>query len=90
MRFNSELRQRLDGVSLATAEVVYFMPDHPSVLQSFIWQTMDEAPKFPRICRFLDFWRSDIEAVIHSVRVAHAMKLSPNKWRSVETELKLH
>ena len=25
---------------LTTAEVLYYMPDHPELLQSFIWQTL--------------------------------------------------
>ena len=66
----SDLVLRLDGWRLATAEVLYYMPDHPKLLQSFIWQTLDLAPSYPRIHKFLDFWRAEIEAVIHSVRLA--------------------
>ncbi|MCG8441898.1 MAG: usg protein [Caulobacterales bacterium] len=58
-------------VCLATAEVLYFLPDHPSLLQSFIWQTHDFAPRFPRIEKFLDFWRREIDAAIHSVNITH-------------------
>ena len=32
---------------------------------------MDKAPEFARLSQFLDFWRREIEAVIHSIRVAH-------------------
>jgi uncharacterized protein Usg len=34
-----ELSLRLRGWRLATAQVLYYIPDHPSLLQSFIWQT---------------------------------------------------
>lgn len=72
-----ELSLRLRGWRLATAEVLYYMPDHPSLIQSFVWQTMDLAPAYPRIHRFLDFWRREIDAVIHSVRLASGEILAP-------------
>lgn len=77
----SEFRERLSGATLLTAEVVYYMPDHPSLLQTFMWQTLDVAPKYPRLEQFLDFWRREIEAVIHSVRVAHGQPLDVPQWR---------
>ncbi|HRO03026.1 MAG TPA: protein usg [Terricaulis sp.] len=72
-----ELRLRLAGWRLATAEVLYYMPDHPSLLQSFIWQTLDLAPDYPRLHRFLEFWRREIDAAIHSVRLASGETLAP-------------
>lgn len=85
-----ETAQRLAGYRLATAQVLYYMPDHPSVLQSFVWQTMDLAPRFPRISQFLDFWRREIEAVIHSVQVGHDEAIAPPDWRAFDAELRLH
>ncbi|HYD89739.1 MAG TPA: aspartate-semialdehyde dehydrogenase [Vitreimonas sp.] len=76
---HDELTLRLNGWRLATAEVLYYMPDHPSVLQSFMWQTLDLAPEYPRIHKFLDFWRREIDAVIHSVRLASGETLAPPK-----------
>jgi len=72
-----EMRLRLEGWRLTTAEVLYYMPDHPSLLQSFIWQTLDIAPGYPRIHRFLDFWRKEIDAIIHSVQLATGETLAP-------------
>jgi len=72
-----ELSLRLRGWRLATAEVLYFMPDHPALIQSFVWQTLDLAPSYPRIHKFLDFWRREIDAVIHSVRLASGETLAP-------------
>jgi uncharacterized protein Usg len=74
---HEEMRLQLDGWRLATAEVLYYMPDHPALLQSFIWQTLDLAPSYPRIHRFLDFWKREIDAVIHSVRLASGETLAP-------------
>ena len=72
-----DLTLRLQGWRLATAEVLYYMPDHPALVQTFVWQTLDLAPRYPRIHRFLDFWRREIDAVIHSVRLATGETLAP-------------
>ena len=75
----SEFALQLHGWRLATAEVLYYMPDHPTLLQSFVWQTLDLAPAYPRIHRFLDFWRREIDAVIHSVQLASGEQLAPGR-----------
>jgi uncharacterized protein Usg len=85
-----EFEQRLKGATLLTAEVLYYMPDHPKLLQTFMWQTMDIAPKYPRLNQFLDYWRREIEAVIHSVRVAHSEPLAAPAWRNANGVLRLH
>ena len=36
---------QLKGFSLTTAEILYKMPDHPSLLQSYIWQDYDLSPQ---------------------------------------------
>jgi uncharacterized protein Usg len=83
------LRQ-LQGYGLSTVEIHYYLPDHPSLLQQFIWQDYDVAPKFPVLRNFLEFWRRDIEAVLHSVRVAHNHLIRPCEWRSVDHEFSIH
>lgn len=66
----SELGLQLNGYRLTTAEILYHMPDHPHLLQSFVWQFMDNAPGYPKLTRFLRFWEVNIEGRIHSVNVA--------------------
>jgi len=66
---------------LTTAEILYHLPDHPAVLQSFIWQELDVAPKFPVLRKFLDFWSSNIDGKLHSVRVASSALITPGEWR---------
>ena len=78
-----DLVLRLNGWRMATVEVLYYMPDHPTLLQSFVWQTLDLAPAHPRIHKFLDFWRREIDAVIHSVRLASGEELAPAPVRHV-------
>jgi uncharacterized protein Usg len=72
-----ELSCQLRGQRLTTAEVIYYMPDHPALLQSFMWQTLDLPPEFPRICAFLHFWRREIDAVIHSVTCSAVGLIAP-------------
>ena len=47
MRDTSELELMLQGYGLTTAKFLYHLPDHPHLLQTFIWQHYDLAPKFP-------------------------------------------
>jgi uncharacterized protein Usg len=79
----SDLGAQLQGQRLTTAEVLYYLPDHPALLQSFLWQTLDLAPDFPRIQRFLDFWRREIDAVIHSVEISSASQITPGRFTPV-------
>lgn len=84
-----DFQRRLDGWRLTTAEILYYMPDHPKLLQSFVWQTLDLAPRYPRIEKFLDFWKREIDAVIHSVRIAGGQELAPAKI-ALQREWKLN
>jgi len=79
-----DFEAQIRGKRLTTAEILYYLPDHPSLLQTFLWQTYDAAPEFPRLAQFLDHWRREIEAVIHSVRVAHSALVKPAEWRGAE------
>lgn len=82
--------QRLAGHGLLTAQIHYWMPDHPSLLQQFVWQTLDVAPRFPALARFLDHWRREVEATIHEIRIAHAALLKPAEVRLVDGIIRLH
>ena len=87
MRQDQDFVERLSGKGLLTTEVLYYRPDCRSLLQSFVWQTLDTAPRFPRLAEFLDHWRRDIEAMIHSIRIAHADWAGPSEWRAVDGEI---
>lgn len=75
---------------LTTAEILYKMPDHPAVLQTFIWQKHDLAPRFPELHRFLEFWRREIEGPLHSIRVASAALTRPAEFRYANGVFRLH
>lgn len=84
MRVDEDFAVQLRGSRLTTTEVLYHLPDYPGILQSFLWQTYDVAPDYPRLHQFLDHWRREIEAVIHTVRVAHAGLIKPAEWSGAE------
>lgn len=86
----SETELRLLGYRLATAEILYRMPDHPDLLQTFVWQALDLAPKFPVLTKFLGFWERNLDGPLHSVRVASRDLITPNDFRSFDGEFRLH
>ncbi|HEX4261176.1 MAG TPA: usg protein [Acetobacteraceae bacterium] len=83
------LATQLGDYRLTTAEILYHMPDHPGLLQTFVWQELDIAPRFPVLHRFLDFWTHNLDGRLHSVRVASASLVTPGRMRHA-TELRLH
>ncbi len=86
----SSLRLQLLGHRLTTAEIIYHMPDHPRLLQTFVWQAYDLAPRYPALTKFLRFWEQHIEGALHIVRVASAALVKPAEFRYVKGELRLH
>ncbi len=83
-------RQQLQGYGLTTAEILYRLPDHPALLQTFLWQHYDLAPRFPELSRFLKFWEREIEGALHSVKVAHNSLISPAECRIALAEFALN
>ena len=89
-RIDQSFRAQLAGFSLTTAEILYRLPDHPSLLQSYIWQEYDEHPRFPRLRTFLDFWSRNLDGKLFRVRVAHKRLITPAELRLVGDELRVH
>ena len=85
-----DFEAQLRGKRLTTAEVIYYMPDHPSLLQRFMWQTLDLAPDYPRVHEFLEFWRREIDAVIHSVNVTAVGEVRAPRVRIAGVISRLH
>ena len=84
------LERQLKGYRLTTAEILYRRPDHPSLLQEYIWQELDIAPRFPVLTRFLCFWERNLEGRLHTVRVASAQLVHPAEFRWTAGVLRLH
>lgn len=82
--------QQLAGYGLTTAEILYRLPDHPGLLQAYIWQDYDIAPDFPTLIRFLTFWQEKLDGPLHSVRVGHTRLIRPAEIKSFNGEFRLH
>jgi uncharacterized protein Usg len=78
-----QLRDRV----LTTAEILYYFPDYPALLQQYIWQDYDRAPEFPCLRKFISYWNSHLDGRVHSVRVTRAGIIVPGDFHapSVET-----
>ena len=74
---DADFLRMIEGYSLTTAEILYRMPDHPLLLQSYVWQDYDQAPHFPVLQRFLSFWQRSLEGRLHTVRVTSARLMRP-------------
>lgn len=83
MTADPQFLAQLEGYSLTTAEILYRMPDAQGILQVYIWQEYDLAPRFPRLGKFLAFWKRELDGPIHSVRVASAQLIRPLDISSV-------
>jgi uncharacterized protein Usg len=86
----SVIERQLMGYRLTTAQILYHMPDHPGLLQTFIWQEFDLAPRFPELSRFLAFWQRELDGKLHSVRVASAALVRPAELRYAGGQFSLH
>lgn len=80
---------QLRGFSLTTAEILYRLPDHPSLLQTYVWQDYDLHPRFPKLTGFLDYWSRHLEGKLFKVTVAHRGLVSPAELKLIGTELRL-
>ena len=81
---------QLAGYSLTTAEILYRLPDHPSLLQSYVWQDYDMAPRFPRLKQFLDFWTGNLEGNLYRIRIAHARLVHPRDVRYAQGQFSIN
>ncbi len=84
---HADFKKQLQDYRLTTAEIIYRLPDHPSLLQSYIWQELDLAPKFPILHRFLHFWETKLEGKLYQVRIDHMAIISPTDFRHAGVEL---
>ena len=81
---------QLQGYRLTTAKILYHLPDHPSLLQEFLWQHLDMAPKFPVLTKFLDSWTTNLDGELHSVTVGQTQIIKPAEFSAVAGRIHLH
>ena len=87
---STDFKRQLSGYGLTTAQILYRRPDHPWLLQTFVWQDYDLCPNFPELQGFLKFWQRSLEGVLHSVTVAHSRLIKPAELKAIGGEFKLH
>ena len=90
MQASDAFRKQMEGYGLTTAEILYRMPDHPALLQSYIWQEYDLFPQFPHLRKFLDFWSHTLEGALHTITVAHNRLIRPREFKNLEGEFRIH
>ncbi|CAN7580034.1 usg protein [Bosea sp. LjRoot237] len=86
---SSDFARQLAGYGLTTADILYRLPDHPSILQEYIWQEYDLAPSFPELKRFLTFWQRSLEGKLFRVIVSHHGLIGPADLRAISGEFRL-
>jgi uncharacterized protein Usg len=87
---SEDFRKQVNGYGLTTAEILYRRPDHPWLLQTYVWQDYDLCPDFPELNQFLRFWEKSIEGVLHTVTVAHSRLIRPSEIRAIDGVFRLH
>ena len=85
-----DFQKQVEGYGLTTANILYRRPDHPWLLQSYVWQNYDLYPDFPELLGFLGFWQKSLEGVLHSVTVAHSRLVKPAEIKTVGGIFRLH
>ena len=87
---SKDFQRQMSGYGLTTAQILYRRPDHPWLLQTYVWQDYDLFPKFPELQRFLGFWVEKLEGPLHSVLVAHSRLIKPAELKAIDGEFRLH
>jgi uncharacterized protein Usg len=82
-----EIELMLQGFRLTTANILYHLPDHPSLLQTYLWQEYDKCPDFPALHKFLNFWERELDGKLHSVTVESCSIIAPSDFRLVNHEI---
>ena len=80
----ADLTKQLGDFRLTTAKIIYHLPDYQEILQEFIWQDYDIAPKFPHLNKFLDFWEKKIEGKLHSIYIAETKIITSSDYRNAD------
>lgn len=78
-----DLSLMLRHYRLMTAEIVYGLPDHPHLVQTYTWQEYDIAPQYPELRKFLAFWEREIEGPIRQVRITSLDLVQPTTYSNL-------
>ena len=75
---------------LTTAEIQYHMPDYPDLLQSYLWQSLDRIPDFPKLNDFLSYWEKELDGELHSIRIGYVGLIQPTEWHYADCLMTTH
>ena len=81
-----DFQRQVEGFGLTTAQILYRRPDHPWLLQTYVWQEYDVAPDYPGLKKFLAFWQKNLDGKLHSVRLESQKLISPVELSSIGSE----
>jgi len=81
----NDFEKQMKDYRLTTAHIYYYRPDFERLLQEYVWQELDIAPRFPVLRKFLDFWEKNLDGKLHSVRVASLELIKPAELRMADT-----
>jgi len=87
---SSAFLKQMEGYGLTTANILYRLPDHPKILQSYLWQDYDIYPDYPELRKFLAFWSRNLEGPLHSVTIAHCRLIKPAELSYCDGEFTLN
>ncbi len=86
----TDMVHQLHGYRRTRAEIIHRLLDHLSMSQTYVWQSLDLAPQFPELWKFLDFWNCEIEGLIPSVKVVGTHVIKPPCTRVIKHSLTIH
>ena len=87
---SGDFKRQLQGYGLTTAQILYRLPDHPSLLQTYVWQDYDMFPNFPALKDFLAFWENSLEGPLFAVTIAHSKLIKPAELHAIDGVFRLH
>ncbi len=85
-----DIEKLLDNYQLTTANIFYHLPDHPSLIQTYLWQELDVNPDFPKLSHFLNFWEKSLDGKLHSVEIVQCKLLQISDFNLIDGEYVLH
>lgn len=86
----TSFKEMLEGYVLTTAEILYRLPDYPTLLQTYVWQDYDLHPKFPRLNEFLAFWEANLDGPLYKVTVSHKRLINPVEMPVIDAQFRLN
>ena len=81
----NEAEEAFQDFRLTTAEILYRVPEYPDLLQSYLWQSLDRIPDFPKLNQFLSYWEKTLDGKLDSVRIGYVGLIQPSEWRFTDT-----